>query len=91
MTDVLPEFPLPTTVPALGYVEVTDEVATGFVVLHEIVTPQLLFPEVMVQEGTEREPDMDGPDAHLLPSQLVPLAQVAEDVPESSKTELLYK
>ena len=58
MTDVLPEFPLPTTVPALGYVEVTDEVATGFVVLHEIVTPQLLFPEVMVQEGVTIVPDI---------------------------------
>jgi hypothetical protein len=44
----------------VGYEEVTADVATGLVVLQEIVTLQLLLPEAIVQEeGTVRVPDME--------------------------------
>ena len=54
--DWVPEFPVATVVPAEGYEEVTDEVATGVVVDQEIVVLQELAPEAIVQEGVESVP-----------------------------------
>ena len=55
-------FPLPTTVPADGYEEVTLEIPTGLVVVQVRVTEQLLAPDKIVQEegDAERVPDMGG-------------------------------
>jgi hypothetical protein len=57
--DWVPEFPVATIVLATGYEEVTAEIPTGLVVDQEMVVTQLLLPEVMVQEGVVRVPDMD--------------------------------
>ena len=43
-----PLFSVPTTVPATGHGDVTCEVATGFVVVHDIFTLQLLAPDGIV-------------------------------------------
>jgi hypothetical protein len=49
-----------TTVPALGYEEVTEEPPTisGLVTFQETVVVQLLAPEAIVQLGAERVPDI---------------------------------
>lgn len=62
---VEPEFPVATRklgdeAPLLFLLLVTDEVATGLVVLQERLEVQLEAPEVMVQSEAESVPDMTG-------------------------------
>jgi len=47
------EFPVPTTVPALGYSDVTVEVATGFVVVHDTLILQVLPPDAITHADGE--------------------------------------
>ena len=54
----VPSLPLPTTVPALGVFDVTCEVETGLLVVHDRLTLQLLAPEAMVHDGDESVPDI---------------------------------
>jgi hypothetical protein len=45
--------PVATVVFAEGQLEVTADVATGFVVVHEMLTLQLLAPDAIVQAAAE--------------------------------------
>ena len=73
---------------APGKEEVTEEVVTGFAVVQERVTLQVLFPEAIVQEGTERLPDIVWEDSQMLPFQL-PEAQEASAAADARDTPAL--
>jgi hypothetical protein len=82
-----------TVVLALGEFDVTDEVPTGFVVVHESVTAQLLAPAAMMHEGAGgvSVPDIVVGAWHVLPFQVVPDAQLDEATLVAKSWLLLYR
>ena len=72
-----PELPVATVVLALGLFDVTAEIPTGFVVLHEMLTLQLLAPDAMVHDDEDSvSVPVVAAAAHVLPFQVVPDAQL---------------
>jgi len=73
--------PVATVVFAEGQLEVTDDVATGFVVVHEMLTLQLLAPDAIVHdEADEVSVPLIVGAWHTLPFQVVPDAQLDDTV-----------
>jgi hypothetical protein len=84
--------PVATVVLALGLFEVTDDVPTGFVVLHDTLTLQLFAPAGMVHDDDDSvSVPVVGAAAHVLPFQVVPDAQLDVAVRLASSCWLLYR
>jgi hypothetical protein len=86
-----PEFPVATVVLALGQFDVTAEVPTGFVVLHDTLTLQLLAPAAMVHDDDDSVSVPVVAAWQLLPFQVVPDAQLDVAVRLASSRALLYR
>ena len=83
--------PVATVVFAEGQLEVTDDVATGFVVVHEMLTLQLLAPDAIVHDEADEVSVPVIGAWHTLPFQLVPDVQLADTVLFASSCPLLYR
>jgi hypothetical protein len=75
---------------AEGQLEVTADVATGFVVVHEMLTLQLLAPDAIVHDKADEVsvPLIVGA-WHTLPFHVVPEAQLDDTVVFASSCALL--
>jgi hypothetical protein len=87
-----PELPVPTGVFAFGHPDVTADVPTGFDVLHETFTEQVLAPTKIVHVDADRVSVPDGGFVwHVLPFHVVPDAQLAVAVLLANSCALLYR
>jgi hypothetical protein len=87
-----PELPVATVVFALGRFDVTADVPTGFVVLHDTLTLQLFAPAGMTHDEDDRvSVPVMAAAAHVLPFQVVPDAQLDVAVRLASSCWLLYR
>jgi hypothetical protein len=85
-----PELPVATIVFALGQLDVTADVPTGLLVLHDIVTVQLLALGEIVHDDAELVSDPDGGNAwHVVPLHAVPEMHAAVMSRRANSTALL--